>query len=89
MKETEHPTPEDRTLSRAMNALNPGPAQLARMESSVLTALERSRRSLAAEWIELLRVRPLVHAGYSLAAAAGLLLVTPLGAVLLSLLRAQ
>jgi hypothetical protein len=80
-------TTEDHDLAHAMRALDPDDLQLARMERVVLRAFEAEQRSLATEWIDLLRVRPVVHGGYALAAAALLLLLSPLGMLPLTLLR--
>jgi hypothetical protein len=80
---------EDSLLITAMAALGPTPNQVARLQGGIEARLEREQVSLAAEWLELLRRRPLAHGGLVLAAACALLLTTPLGALLWSLLGAS
>jgi len=65
---------------------DPPSKALDRMEQATLAAFDVTHGSLAAEWVELLRVRPAVHGALTVAAAAALLVVTPLGAIILSLL---
>ena len=76
----------DDALRERFAALEPPPGALDRMEQATLAAYDVTHGSLATEWVELLRVRPAVHGALTLAAAAALLVVTPLGALLLSLL---
>jgi len=71
--ESEPFDPEDRALLDAMQSLEPDAAQTRAMRARVLEAYEADHTSLAAEWLELLRVRPLAHGGWLLAAAAVLL----------------
>ncbi len=78
--------PKDEKLRQLMTALDPTPDQRQRMERAVMTALAEKRPSLVQEWIDLLRVRPLLHPGLAMAAACLLLLTTPLGLIPLSLL---
>ncbi len=76
----------DAELRQLMTTLDPPARQVARMERAVLDALDSRRTSLVQEWLELLRVRPVLHPGLALAAACLLLLTTPLGLLPLSLL---
>ncbi|MDF1561821.1 MAG: hypothetical protein P1V51_02185 [Deltaproteobacteria bacterium] len=78
--------PDDRLLLEALEALEPLPAQVARMRGRVHAKLEAERASLLGEWLALLRVRPVVHTAYLFAAAVVLLVSTPLGALLRALL---
>ena len=73
--------PEDR-LEAALESLEPEVAVRARLEERVLAAYEAEQRSLAAEWLDLFRVRPVRAAARTVAAAASLLLLTPLGTAL-------
>ena len=77
----------DETLVEWMHALEPSETQLDRMEEVVLFGHAASHTSLAAEWLSMIRTRPLVHLGWALVAAAVLLLSTPLGSLSLALLR--
>ena len=78
--------PRDVELRRLMTTLDPTAEQVGRMEQAVMSALSEQRPSLVQEWIDLLRVRPLLHPSLALAAACLLLLTTPLGLIPLSLL---
>ena len=78
--------PDDRLLLSAFEQLEPLPARVARMRGVVHRKLEAERVSLLGEWLALLRVRPVVHTAYLLAAAAVLLVSTPLGAILRAIL---
>jgi hypothetical protein len=72
----------DRGAEAAFEALEPTAAQLERMRSAVLVAAPVDLPpSLTAEWLELLRARPVANALYVAAAVAALLLGTPLGAL--------
>jgi hypothetical protein len=73
---------DDRLLLEAFEALEPGPVTIARMRRVVHRKIEAERASLFGEWVALLKVRPLVHAAYVVAAAGVLVLTTPLGALL-------
>lgn len=79
---------EDARLVEAMAALGPAPAQVARVQAIVEARVERERTPLFAEWLDLLRARPLANGGLALACGAALLLTTPLGSLLWALLRA-
>ena len=87
MNDSDPMTSADRRVAEIMTALDPDARQVARMEAAVLQAWAADRHSFIAEWIDLLRVRPVVHGCYALGAAAVLLLLTPLGAIPLMLLR--
>jgi len=78
--------PQDIKLQELMTTLDPDPEQVRRMEQAVMSALAARRPSLVQEWIDLLRMRPLLHPGLAMAAACLLLLTTPLGLLSLSLL---
>ena len=86
MSESNGHDPRAQEPSRLMTALDPDTLQTARMGRAVLAALDARRPSLVQEWIELLRVRPLLNPGLALAAACLLLLTTPLGLLPLTLL---
>lgn len=86
MSESNGHDARDAELRRLMTALDPTTEQVGRMEQAVMAALAEQRPSLVQEWIDLLRVRPLLHPGLALAAACLLLLTTPLGLIPLSLL---
>lgn len=88
------PTPKDRrldgggdeALEALMEALALPAHRAAQIEAAALAALERPRQgSLVAEWIGLLRLRPISTAALALAGAAVLLVTGPLGLALASL----
>jgi len=82
---TPEPT-EDHQLRDVFGALDPGKARLARLEERILADLATDRKSLAAEWLNLFRLGPVLNAGYVVTAAAGLAVVTPVGSMLLAAL---
>jgi hypothetical protein len=86
MTPTPPKSPEDRLLDAAFAALEPDVARTARLEERIWADHTLDQQSLAAEWLELFRVGPVLHAGYAVAAAAGLALVLPLGPLLLTAL---
>lgn len=77
---------EHTRLDEALGRLDPEPERMRRMEEAALSAFDAHQQGLTAEWIGLLRARPAVHGGLALAAAAALVLVSPIGAALLWLL---
>ena len=81
--------PDDRLLLSAFEELEPLPAQVARMRGTIHRKLAAERASLLGEWLELLKVRPVVHTTYLLAAAVILIVTTPLGAILRALLMSS
>jgi hypothetical protein len=78
----------DEELAELMKTLDAAPHRVAQIEDAVLAAVSNisERQSLAAEWIELLRVRPLFTAGVALAGGAALLLLSPGVGVLAAIL---
>jgi hypothetical protein len=74
-------SPEDRLLGAAFAALEPDAARAAKLEERIWADHALDQQSLAAEWLELFRVGPVLHA-----AAAGLALILPLGPLLLTAL---
>ena len=79
--------PEDGGLREAQAVLEPSRPQIARMQEQVEERVEREGVPLLDEWLGLVRNRPLAHGGLALAAALALLLTTPFGAVLWSIVR--
>lgn len=77
----------DAKLIEAMTVLDATEVQVARMGRVVDATLERLKQPLWLEWLVAFRVRPLRSAGLILAAAAVLLLTTPLGSILSALLN--
>ena len=87
----DHCANRDRELEGLLSSLDPAPHRLAQIEDLVLSTVGRGegseiRRSLTAEWIELLRVRPLFTTGVAFAGSAALLLLSPLAGVLVTIL---
>ena len=69
-------------LADAFETLEPGATVRARMEREVLSAHAIAQRSLAAEWLELVRGAPVGGTLLLAAAAAVLLIATPIGVLL-------
>ncbi len=82
-------TDDDAALRSRLEALDPDARQVGRVGRAVEARVEREATPILAEWVSLLRVRPLAHGGLLLAAACVLVLTTPLGSLLLAALRAQ
>jgi hypothetical protein len=78
----------DDQLLTLMQTLDPPSHRLAQLEDAVFARVKPSTppRSLAAEWVELLRVRPLFTSGLALAGGAALLLLNPSTGLLAALL---
>ena len=76
---------EDERLARAFEALDPSPDQVDRMKSAVLAAYA-PLPPLSAEWLTLLRARPIANTVFTFAAAAVLLLGVAISAIPWSLL---
>jgi len=77
---------EDQPLREVFEALAPEGDRLAAMEARVMAKRAEDARSLAAEWLDLFRVGPVLQAGYAVAAVAGLAVITPLGTLLFAAL---
>jgi hypothetical protein len=56
------------------------------MEARVLAGYEAEQRSLAAEWLDLFRVGPVLNAGLAVGAAAGVAVAGPFATVLMLVL---
>ena len=69
-------------LAEAFETLEPSAPTRERMEGVVLAAHAIHHRPLAAEWLELLRTAPVTGTLLVAAAAAVLVIATPLGALL-------
>ncbi|HCF58312.1 MAG TPA: hypothetical protein DFS52_10015, partial [Myxococcales bacterium] len=80
--------PDDRRLASALTALDPSADQVSRMAGAVAAQVARRARALSAEWLELLRQRPLVNGPLALAGACVMLATTPFGTLLWGLLSA-
>jgi hypothetical protein len=78
---------QDSPLHEALAVFEPTPNQVARLMRLVEDRLERERHSLAWEWLDLLKQRPLAHASLMLVAAFALLATTPLGSLLWAVLQ--
>ncbi len=76
-------SPELQPLKEAFAALEPAPERLEPLEERILADVATDRKSLAGEWLELFRMGPILHAGYAVAAAAGLAIITPVGTLLM------
>jgi hypothetical protein len=77
----------DAELEALMTAFDPSDAAMARMERAALDALDRPKPlSLAAEWLEVLKLYPLSTPALALVCTAALLLLSPLSAIITAIL---
>ncbi|OGQ78055.1 MAG: hypothetical protein A2289_21200 [Deltaproteobacteria bacterium RIFOXYA12_FULL_58_15] len=76
---------DSEALTADLQVLTPSHKQSARMKAVVDRGVEAAQTALVAEWLEMLRVRPVAHTLYAVGAAALLLLVSPLGSLPLAL----
>jgi hypothetical protein len=76
----------DDEIEAAWSALEPTPGQRRRIEARVRGWLDARQTSLAAEWLGLLKVRPLAGLGGAAAAACLMLFATPLSWVAFAML---
>ncbi len=70
---------DDVKLTRAFDGLALAPHRQAQLESLIVERSLARRPSLAREWLDVLRARPVVHGAYFVAATAALWLATPVG----------
>ena len=68
------------------STLEPTPSRRRRIEGQVFSWLEAYETSIVAEWLRLVRIRPLAGLGYATAAALSLLLLSPVGWIVAGLL---
>lgn len=78
---------EDRALTQALLALSPTEQAERRMERAILRSLDEARPSLFRAARELFAGRPFAHGALAVAAGALFVLGTPVGALLLAVLR--
>lgn len=78
-------TEDDRIEQGWSAALSPTHAQTARVERKLEPIFDAPAQSLAAEWFELLRLRPLLHGVLAGACAFGAAMLSP-AAVVIALL---
>lgn len=78
---------DDKELARAFRSLDPGDRQVDRMARPVMAAFRMRHRTLASEWLWLLRARPVANTALALVAALMLLVTTPMGTPWAWLLR--
>jgi hypothetical protein len=69
----------DTELMSFWSALEPNGRQRARIETRVFDWLEASETSIVAEWLGLLKVKPLTAFAYAAVGSVALFLLTPLG----------
>jgi hypothetical protein len=67
-------------------ALEPAPGQRRRIETRVRRWLDAKNISLAAEWLELLKVNPIARISFAAVAACLMVITTPLSWVALAAL---
>ena len=78
--------PPERRLEDLFAHLEPGDEPQDRMERRVVAHWERERQSLTAEWLSMLHAGPVLTPIRTAAAAACVLLLTPLGTVIFAML---
>jgi hypothetical protein len=71
----------DAKLLEAWRVLEPEERRRVRLEEAVVERWEARSRSLAVEWLDLLRARPLVNGAWAMAALMTVLVATPVGAL--------
>ncbi|HTY95365.1 MAG TPA: hypothetical protein VMC02_15865 [Steroidobacteraceae bacterium] len=76
----------DSELTGTWAALEPTAAQRRRIEARVRGWLDARESSLAAEWLRLIRINPIEGLGIAALAGCLVLIVTPLGWVVSSIL---
>ncbi len=76
----------DRALAEVLGRLDPSPLQVRRMRSRMDARLDRLERSIAAEWLDLVRVRPLLTGWLVVATGCAMLVTTPLASLVWALL---
>ena len=76
----------DTELMSLWSALEPNGRQCARIETRVFESLEASETSIAAEWLGLLKIEPLTALAYASVGAVSLVVLTPIGWIVSSLL---
>jgi hypothetical protein len=69
----------DTELMSLWSALEPGTRRRARIETRVFEWLEASETSIAAEWLGLIKVEPLMALAYASIGGVALFLLTPVG----------
>jgi len=79
---------DDEALLEAMTAFEPGESTVERMARVIEARVERESAPLYREWFDIVRRRPLAYGTLAFAAAAALLITTPLGSLLWALLGA-
>jgi hypothetical protein len=79
----------DELMEEVFGSLGPSEDQSRRMAAALDAQFERPAQSLAAEWAELLRIRPLWHVTLSAASALVFVFGSPRGAAALLLARAR
>jgi hypothetical protein len=77
----------DSQLSGSWAALEPTPAQRRRVDAKVREWLEARESSLAAQWLGLIRFRPIAGLGLAAVGACLVMVATPMSWVLLTFLR--
>jgi hypothetical protein len=76
----------EKELEGTWVALEPAPGQRRRIEARVRRWLEAKDVSLAAEWLELLKVNPIARIGFAAVAACLMVITAPLSWVALAAL---
>ena len=79
---------EDEALASLLSTVELAPHRLAQIEEASVASLGRGARrtTLAAEWLELLRIRPFSTTALALAGATALVVLSPLGGLLATVL---
>ena len=76
----------DTDFTQSWALLEPDSRRRARIETRVCEWLEASETSLAGEWLGLLKVEPLTGLAFASVGALSLVLLTPVGWIMYSLL---
>lgn len=73
-------------LTRAFTALEPSAHRRRRIDARVSEWIDAKQTSLLAEWLRLLRIEPAMAVGLCTVGAVSLVLVSPLGWIVFSVL---
>lgn len=80
--------PDNGAIHELFRSLDPPPHVCAQVEEAIFSRLAAPKpRSLAAEWFDLFRLRPVSSSVLALGGAAALVLLSPFSSVLLSVFQ--
>lgn len=78
---------EDERLEHGFAVMAPRAEQVQRIERGLEPIIDAPVQSLVSEWLDLLRIRPLLHGGMTFLTAGLLGVLSPLGQLVLWIVR--